>query len=213
MGFHAGRSHWRTFASYVSTSFDIGVPPQLLTGTCTWQDAERTQACCRSTPRSAKHGVRTSNITHLYRCTQERADKYSVRLMRLWCVFDIRVLCREQPQFEFLELPNQYTSKLWQDGPSSNESDTETTAPSAEVATPPSSAARIKGHRDALRGAAQAQTVKVTTNTESAKSLLSVESAIRRAGIQVSVDNSRAARDAGQALTRLPRCLPMLTAA
>eukprot|EP01043_Picozoa_sp_COSAG02_P023496 COSAG02_NODE_1257_length_13569_cov_5.370676_5_plen_162_part_00 len=106
--------------------------------------------------------------------------------MVMWC----HALCREQPQFEFLELPNPYTSKLWQDDQSSDGPETATTTPSAEVATPPSSAVRTKVSRDALRITAQGQKPKLATNAESIKSLLSVESAIRRAGVQVS--NSRA---------------------
>ncbi len=98
-------------------------------------------------------------------------------------VISCHALCREQPQFEFLELPNPYTSKLWQDEQSSDGSDTATTTPSTEVASPPSSAARINDHRNALRIMDQVQKPKLATEAE----LLSVESAIRRAGIQVSV--------------------------
>ena len=100
---------------------------------------------------------------------------------------------REQPQFEFLELPNPHTSKLWNDPDeqSSDEHDTGTT----DFATPPNYSARTTGQRDALRVTDDTQKQEHMHahrpkpeygNAESAAVLLSVESAVQQAGIQVS---------------------------
>ena len=88
------------------------------------------------------------------------------------------MLYREQPQFEFLELPNPYTSKLWQDQQSWDGSESAMTMPSGE-------ADGTKAERHALQASDQAR--EHLPRPHDFKMLLSVESAILQAGIEVRI--------------------------
>jgi hypothetical protein len=90
---------------------------------------------------------------------------------------------REQPQFEFLELPNPCTSKLWaQEQQSCDGSDPATTTPPA-------------GERNATKAQRHArasdQARAHLPRPHDVNTLLSVESAVLQAGIQVRISRPR----------------------